>query len=220
MARFARVVIPECPHHITQRGVRSMDIFYTNHDRKIYLDLLIAQGQRFGIKYIGYCLMTNHVHLLAIPKEKQSFALGIGEAHRLYTSVINFREKVRGYLFQGRFFSCPLDDRHAIAALRYMERNPVRAGIVGNAWEYPWSSAAYHCGIKQKDRIVKDSELVERGRSWQELLAIAAKEEGFIRKRSRTGRPCGEKDFMEICEKLTGRNLRPLKPGPRKMDPV
>jgi putative transposase len=120
----------------------------------------------------------------------------------------------------GTFFSCPLDDRHAIAALRYMERNPVRAGIVGNAWEYPWSSAAYHSGIKRKDRIVKDSELIERGRPWQELLAVAAEEEGFIRKRSRTGRPCGEKDFMKICEKLTGRNLHPLKPGPRRREPI
>jgi putative transposase len=130
MARIGRVVVPGVPHHITQRGVRSQDIFWGDADRTEYIQILKIQAGRYGIKIIGYCLMTNHVHLVAIPEEKGSFGDGIGEAHRLYTRAINFREGVRGHLFQERFFSCPLDQIHTIAALRYVERNPVRAGIV------------------------------------------------------------------------------------------
>jgi len=90
MGRLARVVLPGVVHHITQRGVRSMDIFFEDEDRKIYISLLKDQGDRVGLKYISYCLMTNHIHLLVIPSVEDSLRRGIGEAHRLYTRHINF----------------------------------------------------------------------------------------------------------------------------------
>jgi len=146
MARMARVVLPYYPHHITQLGVRSMPVFFSDDDRYEYLRLQKEQGERFGVKFISYCLMTNHIHLVAIPEDETGLAKAIGEAHRLYTRRINFREKVRGYLFQGRFFSCPLDGSYLMSAVRYVERNPVRSGLVENPEDWQWSSAAAHLG--------------------------------------------------------------------------
>ncbi len=147
MGRLARVVLPGVVHHITQRGVRSMDIFFEDDDRKEYLSFLKEQGERVGLEFICYCLMTNHIHLLVIPSEEDSLRRGIGETHRLFTRHINFKTKTRGHLLQGRFFSCPLDMSHFLAAARYIERNPVRAKICEKADEFQWSSARYHLGL-------------------------------------------------------------------------
>lgn len=157
---MARVVIPGVPHHVTQRGVRSMDVFFDDEDRRAYLRLLSEQAQMHGVRFLAYCLMTNHVHLIAVPKTQQSLARAIGEAHRRYTRRINFRQGVRGYLFQGRFFSCPLDEYYLLAATRYAERNPVRAKRVRRPWNWPWSSAAYHVGRRKTDPLVEDRDLL------------------------------------------------------------
>ncbi len=116
MARLARVVLPGIPHHITQRGVRSMIIFSDDEDKQYYLDLLKSASVEHGFEVISYCLMSNHVHLLVIPEKEGSLRNGIGMVHRHYSRMVNVREKTRGYLFQGRFFSCPLDDAHLSAA--------------------------------------------------------------------------------------------------------
>ena len=120
MSRIARIVLPGYPHHITQRGVRSQLIFFTDKDRDEYLHLLDRQGRRFGVRFLAYCLMSNHVHLVVVPETEKSLARAIGEAHRLYTKHINAREGVKGYLFQGRFYSCPLDELHFFASIRYI----------------------------------------------------------------------------------------------------
>ena len=215
MARIARVVIPECPHHVTQRGVRSMALFKTEEDKRIYLEYLKNEGSRFGVRYVAYCFMTNHIHLVVIPKNEESLAWGIGEAHRRYTRMVNLREGVQGHLFQERFFSCPLDERHFVAAVRYVERNPVRAQMVTEAWQYEWSSARYHVGKIHKDKLVEGTEWIERGNGWKEFLSIDPEEIEFMRKQFRTGRPCGDEKFMKMCERLTGRLLWPKKPGPK-----
>ena len=93
MARMARVVLPNYPHHITQRGVRSMEIFHTDDDRHQYLRLIRQQGDRFGLRFVSYCLMSNHVHLVAVPEQEDSLARSIGEGHRLYTRMVNFRQQ-------------------------------------------------------------------------------------------------------------------------------
>jgi putative transposase len=140
MARIARVVLPGIPHHVVQRGVRSQRLFFSDPDRGEYLRLLAEQGRRYGLLYVAWCLMPNHVHLIVIPETETSLAKGIGEAHKAYTRRINFRQATRGYLFQGRFASCPLDERHLFAAVRYALRNPVRAGLVADPADYPWST--------------------------------------------------------------------------------
>lgn len=217
MARLARVVLPDYPHHITQRGVRSLPVFFSDDDRYKYLRFLKEQGERFGIRFIAYCLMTNHVHLIAIPEEESSLARGIGEAHRKYTRMINFRNRVRGYLFQGRFYSCPLDQSYLYAAVRYVESNPVRAKIVKYAWDYKWSSAAYHMGMTKSDILVTDTDILKDIDNWRMFLLGTEKDLDVLRQKTRTGRPCGDSGFLAQAERLTKRFLRPRKAGrPRK----
>ncbi len=217
MARMARVVLPGFPHHITQRGVRSLPVFHSDDDRQAYLQLQKEQGERFGVAFISYCLMDNHVHLVAIPSDETGLARAIGEAHRLYTRRVNYREKVRGYLFQGRFFSCPLDNSHLYAAVRYVERNPVRAKIVRDAWNYKWSSAAYHTGMIANDILVADTDLLGEIDNWKNYLSEDDKELENIRLTTRTGRPLGTHSFVERAEKTTQRELQPGKAGRPKI---
>ncbi len=146
MARIARVVIPEVAHHITQRGVRRINIFDDAKDKKSYIEILSQLSIEEQLEIHAYCLMDNHVHLLVVPKKEDSLRKVIGETHRLYTRMINFRKNVRGHLFQERFFSCPLDESHYVATASYIERNPVRAKMCDKAWDYDFSSAKYRVG--------------------------------------------------------------------------
>jgi len=214
MARLSRIIAVGYPHHITQRGVRSLDIFQSDEDRRSYLQYVKEETERFGVEILAWCLMTNHVHFIAVPKEESSFARGFGEAHRRYTRMKNFAEGVRGYLFQGRFGSCVLDERHLIAAAHYVEMNPVRAGIVKVAWDYPWSSAAYHIGKAETDIIVHDRTLIGLIDDWRLFLADAKdRRSEALRLATRTGRPAGDLSFIESLEHITGRALKQGKPG-------
>jgi len=101
MTRIARVVVPGCPHHVIQRGNRRQTVFFYDSDKRIYISLLHKYAKKAGVNIWAYCLMDNHVHLIAVPKHKDSLARGIGETHRRYTLIINSREKWKGYLWQG-----------------------------------------------------------------------------------------------------------------------
>ena len=219
MPRISRIVAVDYPHHITQRGVRSMDVFHSDHDRNQYLQFIKEESQRCEIEILAWCLMTNHVHFIAVPHTETSFARGFGEAHKRYTRMKNFSDNVRGYLFQGRFGSCVLDERHLLAAVRYVENNPVAAGITKHAWQYKWSSAAYHVGITKKDVLVNSRNLYGLIKDWRTYLDEQM--EGMddvhnVRRATKTGRPAGGHDFVKKIEKLTGRLLQREKPGPKK----
>ena len=166
MARFARLVLPDHPHHITQRGVRSMDIFADDQDRLTYLQFMAKDVELSGVTFLSWCLMTNHIHLIAIPEKENSLARVIGEAHRCYTRMKNFTEGVRGYLFRGRFGSCVLEQDHLLAAGRYVERNPVAANIVKSPLDYPWSSTHYNCGVTEHDPLLRERILPEMVDDW------------------------------------------------------
>jgi len=112
MARLSRIVVPGYPHHVTQRGVRSMNVFHEESDRREYLGMLGEEIARHGVSVLVWCLMTNHVHFVAVPHREDSLARGFGRAHWRYTRMKNFAAGVRGYLFQGRFNSCVLDESH------------------------------------------------------------------------------------------------------------
>ena len=144
MPRAARVVIPGCAHHVTQRGNNRQEVFFVEDDRRVYLEFLRDASAKFGLRLGGYCLMTNHVHLLATPRREDSLAKALGRTHLLYARHINRMHGRCGHLWQDRFFSSSLDDECFWTAVIYVERNPVRAGVVGKAWEYPWSSALAH----------------------------------------------------------------------------
>ncbi|MFH1023310.1 MAG: transposase [Planctomycetota bacterium] len=216
MARISRVVVPGHPHHVTQRGVRSLPIFTGPEDQELYLRHLQEQGARAGLEFLGWCLMPNHVHLIVVPEDEMSLARGVGEAHRRYTRDINVRTGCRGYLFQGRFGSCVLDKRHLVAAGRYVDMNPVRAGLAAHPEDYAWSSARFHCGRAQTDPLVRDRMLMGLVEDWPALLARTDGEgEAWIRRKTRTGRPAGDGAFVKKMERKTGRILRPGKPGPK-----
>jgi putative transposase len=128
--RIARVVIPGIPHHVVQRGNRRQKVFFNDEDRVYYLRLLKKYGDKAGLSFWAYCLMPNHVHMIAVPKTSDSLAEAMAAANWRYALAVNFREDWRGCLWQGRFYSCPLDQPHLIAAARYIERNPVRSAML------------------------------------------------------------------------------------------
>ena len=148
MPRLPRLIVPEIPHHITHRGNRRQLVFFSDSDKSLYLRFLMENSKNTGLRYLAYCLMDNHIHLIMIPKDKDEITATLRETHRKYTTIINMREKWKGHLWQGRFGSCPLDERHLYMAVRYIERNPVRAGIVNKAEDFPWSSARGHLSLR------------------------------------------------------------------------
>jgi putative transposase len=141
MARLPRIVLPGVPHHVTQRGNRRLPVFFSDDDRREYLRLVAAAAVRAGTRCVDWCLMDNHVHLILVPAEADGLRATLGEAHRRYTRMINFREGWRGHLFQERFASYPMDDAHLMAAVRYVELKPVAARMLALAGDWRWSSA-------------------------------------------------------------------------------
>jgi len=221
MPRIARVVVGGIPHHVTQRGNRGADVFFTSQDRQRYLELLGRYAAERGLGIIAYCLMTNHVHLVAVPPEPYVLGAVLKPVHLRYAQHVNWTRKEHGRLWQGRFYSCPMDDAHALAAIRYVEQNPVRAGLVNRAEDYAWSSAAAHCGQRGDALLSDPSGLLERTgiEDWSRWLR--EREDGLkveqLRGKTRTGRPLGDESFIDRLEKLTHRILRPRKAGrPRK----
>jgi len=192
-----------------------MNVFFSDDDRTEYLKHLAEQGERFGVAFLAWCLMSNHIHLIAVPSEEISLARGIGEAHRRYTRYVNFREGWRGYLFQGRFHSFPLEGGYLLAAVRYVLRNPVRAGIVRRPWDYEWSSAKWFVGEKAGDPLAIPSDMLADMTDRRSFLL--QEEDGLpkLRRHTRTGRPLGSESFLAHLEQLTGRHLLPRKPGPK-----
>jgi len=204
MARLPRLVVPHEPHHVVQRGNRRLDVFFSDTDRLAYLDHIRDACEHYGVAIWAYCLMSNHVHFIAVPSEADSLSRCFSEAHVRDTRRINLREGWKGHLWQARFGSSVLDEKHLIAAVRYIERNPVRAGIVRDAWEYPWSSAAYHTGHEARDRLVEsDNMLRELIGDWTSYLR-GDDQEGFlksVRRDSFVNRPLGDEAFVSDLEK-------------------
>ena len=144
MARMARAVAPGMPHHITQRGNRRQQTFFNAEDSLANLDLMSTWCIKYQVEIWTYCLMPNHVHLIAVPTTTDGLARAIGEAHRRYTRRVNFREGWRGHLWQERFSSFVMDEQYLLACARYIELNPVRAGLVEKPDQWRWSSARPH----------------------------------------------------------------------------
>lgn len=185
-----------------------MDVFDNEEDRIFYLRLVKEHTERCGVEILVWCLMTNHVHFIAIPETENSLAKAFGEAHRLYTRMKNFQKDVRGYLFQGRFGSCAMDEKHLIAAARYVEQNPIRANIVKTPEDYPWSSARFHLAISPTDILVTDRSMLGLVKDWRDLLTSSSKNANErLRAGVRIGRPVGDDTFLHNIESITGLNL-------------
>ena len=216
MARLARVVAPGLPHHVTQRGNRRQPTFFRAADYRLYRDLMAECCAAAGVAVWAYCLMPNHVQLIAVPKTAAGLARAIGEAHRRYARAINRREDWGGHLWQDRFASFPMDRPHLLAAARYIELNPVRARLRRRPETHPWSSAKAHLAGRD-DELVTVAPLLALAPDWRGFLAggLDEAEAETLRLHERTGRPLGAKRFIGRLEKRLGRVLARRKPGPK-----
>jgi putative transposase len=229
MPRRARFVLPGTPHHITQRGNRRQNVFFSNQDRSRYLELVRQHSLRHNLRILAWCLMTNHIHLIVVPGHANSMGLALREAHSRYSLEVNQAQGWDGHLWQNRFFSCALADENFLTAVRYVEQNPVRAGLVAHASDWPWSSARAHGSAGAQDNVL-DWEWQRwmqdaRGGCWSHedwlaRLATEQREEQLeqIRRATRLGEPLGSEAFVDRMEKLAGRRLRVWKPGRPKTE--
>ncbi|MHB8530355.1 MAG: transposase [Caulobacteraceae bacterium] len=208
MTRLARIVIPGLAHHVTQRGNRREAIFFEEGDQEIYRDLLAEQARKADVVVWAYCLMPNHVHLILTPATAEGLGRAVGEAHRRYTNFINARGRWTGHLFQSRFASVAMDEPHLISAVRYVSLNPVRAGLVRRAEDWPWSSVRAHLAAAD-DGLVTVKPVLDLAPDFSELLADSRREEDFaaLRRSEGTGRPVGTAEFIAGLERRLGRPI-------------
>lgn len=217
MPRMARVVVPGFPHHVTQRGCRKQQTFFCDADYKAYLKLLEDRLDRSNVRLWTYCLMPNHIHAIVVPSDELGLARSFGQVHSLYARHVNEEHNWRGHLWQERFFSVAMDESHTLAAMRYVEMNPVRANLCDKPVQWPWSSVHANLGTRESQLVDTNatSKIVD---NWSGYLAQTDNEsmEDSLRKYTRTGRPAGNHDFVGMLEAITGRNLRCQSPGPPK----
>lgn len=216
MPRLARVVVPGLPHHVTQRGVRRLDTFFGDADYEAYRRLLARYCERAEVAVWAYCLMPNHVHLILVPAGGDGLRRALAETHRRYTAMINLRAEWRGHLWQERFHSFVMDEGHLLAAARYVELNPVRAGLAATAADWPWSSARAHLAGRN-DALATVAPLLERVGDWRAYLEQRppGAELDALRRHGRTGRPLGPAAFIQDLERTLGRPLGRRRPGPK-----
>jgi putative transposase len=222
MSRIARVSVAGIPYHITQRGNYRQVVFTDAQDHQTYLNLLRRYREEHGLRIWSWCLMSNHVHLLAVPRTAESLARALGCTHRDYARYRNVRVATCGHFWQARYYSCPVEERGLWAVMAYIERNPVRAGMVASAEEYRWSSARAHVTGRDEDGWLDMRHWREEYTSvrWVEVLRDGIEEEAFrerLRVSTRTGRPMGSDNFVDDIERAVNRTLRPREPGrPKK----
>jgi putative transposase len=217
------VIALDTPHHVTQRGNARQFILNTDPERLVYLDLLRHYSALHSLSVLGYCLMTNHVHLIVVPNQADSLATALKYTHGRYAAYWNAQHKSSGHVRQGRFYSCPLDQTQLWEALRYTELNPVRARMVLSPLEFRWSSAAVHCGQAESEWL--DRKLWNQcwtAAEWRDYLAaeISEAELEGIRENTHTGRPLGSAEFIGKLERETGRPLAPQKGGRPRNTPI
>lgn len=221
MPRIARAIAAGYPHHITQRGNYRQTIFESDTDYQQYLKWLREYCSKYALKLWAYCLMSNHVHFIGVPMYEDSLARTFNTLHMRYAQYVNKKRGANGHVWQGRFFSCLLDERHLHAAVRYVENNPVRAGITERPQDYNWSSAGAHVHKKSDLILSNDCYLTKDIDDWSAYLAQKddKKVVDNIRMNSRTGRPCGDDSFVRKAEELLVRRLAAFPKGrPRKRE--
>ena len=216
MPRSARLVVPGYPHHITQRGSRGQTTFFREDDYRNYLALVRKHRRNACVDILAYCLMPNHVHLVAVPSRGDGLAKMLRVAHHRYARLINSRNGWQGHLWQERYYSCVMDEPHLLAAVRYIELNPVRAGLCELPDHWRWSSVHAHLhGLP--DPVIVPERMWALVSNWSHYLAMPGPgpTDDDLRRCTRNGRPAGDEAFVCELEALTGRRLRKLKPGPR-----
>jgi putative transposase len=213
MPRTARLVVPDVPHLATQRGDRRRQTFFSDADYGLYLHLLGEACGKAGTAIWAWCLMPDRVHLVLVPAHGDGLRAALGETHRLYAWAVNRREGRRGPLWQSPFSSFPMDDAHLLACIRYVELNPVRAGLVARPEQWRWSSARAHLGLAA-DQVTDLAPMRARVADWRGLLdaGLDEGERDRIEAAERSGWPLGGAAFRQGLEAALG---RPVAPRPR-----
>jgi putative transposase len=199
---------------VTQRGNRGGRVFFSDADRTVYLDWLGQYSERHGLRVLAYCLMPNHIHLVAVPERDESLALVLCPLQSQHAQRVNQIRRLDGHLWHSRYYSCALDDHHTWAAIRYVELNPVRAGLAERPEEFEWSSARAHCGLRD-DILLWDGfpGRADAPDDWSEWLAqgpaegLTNDEAAALRLCTGKGLPCGGRAFVAKLEGLCGREL-------------
>lgn len=223
MPRLPRAVFAGFPHHITQRGNRREPVFFSDEDRLIYLSWLKEYADKHQVEVLAYCLMTNHVHLIAVPATDDGLQQTLKPLHMRYAQRFNRQRDWKGHVWQGRFFSSPLDHAYLWTALRYVECNPVRAGMANCAEDYRWSSAAAHCGHRPDTLLQLNSDWHRQFAAindWSAWLTQADDSEKLktLRLHVDKGLPCGGDHFVEQLGGMAGRSLMPRPRGRPKTE--
>lgn len=209
MPRYRRLVVPDYPHHVTQRGVRRQKTFFDDRDYRAYLGIASDMLVSHSIDVLAYCLMPNHVHAVVIPRHDNSLASFFGKLHQRYAKYANCRYDWSGHLWQNRFYSVVMDERHTLTALRYVERNPVRSGLVDFPEDWQWSSARGNLGLTE-DPLIPNRPALKIVSDWASYVSNSENlgELAALRRITGTGRPNGDRKFIDTLESLSGRRIR------------
>lgn len=215
MARLARVILPGVPYHVTHRGNRRAEVFFCEEEREAYCSILHEYAMRYGMDILGYCLMSNHVHLLVVGRSTDSLANAIGRGHMRYARWFNRWHGFSGHLWANRFFSTPLDQEHLWNAIRYVEQNPVRAHMVRRCEQWRWSSTRANARLCTDPLLCEQRPFLGEQRDWLQWVNTALDNSlvQTLRNNTSTGRPTGSRQFVEQLEQALGRVLRPRKTG-------
>ena len=223
MPRAGRIVVPGLAHHVIQRGNRKQAIFFDDADRRTYVSMLAEACARHATACLAWCLMDNHVHLILVPADADGLRGVIASVHTRYSQHVNRKQELSGHLFQGRFASYAMDDAHLMAAVRYVENNPVAAGLVRSAEGWRWSSARAHVG-RGTDGLTDVDALGKHVPNWRAMLARgleAGEEDEAVERGLRSGRPIGDAAWLESvghAPRPPGRRGRP--PAANKWDKI
>jgi putative transposase len=217
MAKFARLVVPGYPHHVTQRGVRRQKTFFDALDYRNYQCLAETLLRESTLEILAYCLMPNHIHAVVVPERPDSLALFFGRLHKQYAQRTNLKYEWTGHLWQNRFGSVVMDEQHTLTALRYVELNPVRSGLAQKPEQWPWSSSRGNLGLVD-DPLIPGRGALGIVPSWNRFLSTSENDDDInqLRRQTWTGRPTGTKRFIDSIESMTGRRVRPRKAGRKK----
>jgi putative transposase len=216
MARLARVVIPDLPYLVTQRGDGGRKVFFSDEDYEAYRDLLADAARQARVGVWAWCLMPNHVHLILCPSDEDGLRRALSRVHRAYAGRIHARRRRTGHFWQGRFGAVAMDEAHLVAAWRYVALNPVRARLVKRAEDWRWSSASALLGLGD-DGLTDVAPARARLARFADLLEADENVEATqrLRKGESVGRPIGSEAFLSMLEARTGRRLRPRPRGPK-----
>jgi putative transposase len=209
MPRATRLVLPGLPHHVLQRGNRRQRLFFSNEDRRTYLRMLAGACAEHGTSCQAWCLMDNHVHLILVPSHRDGLRAPLARVHTAYAQRINRAQGLDGHLFQGRFASYPMDPSHLMVAARYIENNPVAAGLVAHAEDWPWSSARAHVEGRA-DGLTDITALGRHVPDWRAMLRRgleAGNEAERVEAALRAERPVGASAWLAELADAHGLNL-------------